>query len=1249
MKEARTPMMTSSHKSLSQRVGIALGAAALVATGLSQAEAATPLPSSAQSGVSLYNKGQVAQSLNVFRSAAKKYPSNAAVYTWMGKAYKKQGGAANQAEAMKAFETALSLNPNEADAMKELAEMYSWYSNKREQATSLLTRYTAANPGDVAAKKQLAMLQIWQGNYTQAEPLVNAVKGKYMSDKNFLAAYAQYLTFTGSPDEAVSIYENYLNAQSSSAVLNLRQGYVAALVKSGDYQKAKGIYGSLLSNAQSSGAMDADVMNAISGMAFEVGDYNESLKLDARLMQNPKADVGAVAMRMARTYQKMGDYNKAMAMFSEMYSQGRLSASEKVEYADAMTEALKNGSTVVTPSRIEGIYREAIQESGDKVGLSLRLARFYSAQPDQFESAVNFYLYAAERDATGEARQELVDYLKSSANNPNANLAEGFSKALQSFPSDPAILAAYAESLSWNEATRVQALEEYLKLAQASPATANAYSEKVEQTLVWHEAKRSHLGLYEALGKAYPTINAHKLAMARAYWKDKSSTPNVSQAYNMYNSLYATYGDDPQFVAEFASLLSQVDDRKMKARGVQLVKELYERNPNDAEAMLAYANQLSYTGKGREAIGLFDKVLASSPNSRDAMVGKANAYLWTGAPHSAAEVLKDARAQYPNDLEIMKSLADAYKSMGRYDKALQTIKEAKQTARSGGVPVSAAPQTQGFAQIVWDEPAAESGSHGHDEHGDEHGDHHKLNALPNANASVACSKSKHEGGDDEHEGEHGSSHAVPQRTVSFGEVASVSGADDFDSTLNALKGLQQESRQKLDHLQTKVNVLTDLAPGQAEVSGVHGTEARPASNAILGGGQDAEIGFGQRVIADEDPAVGNQVGARGDLQYLDELANINQDLDYAMRPTFRTGFLYTTQDGDKTTNKFKHWAIPNQVSFQLTPNTRVRGGYALRKMWIPNPNVAGFDPRSTMAHQYSVGTTVNLTDRLLFDGDVSLETYTQSDSTNFLYQARMQYQANDWLKLQVGSRRSPIETSLLSYAGIQPNNGALAGQLVGQVRETTVFGEVNMGPWKNWDLNLGYDFGYIDGENIANNTKHQAFGNLGYNWQYAENHAVRVAYESMFMGFAKNATLGYYNQLGSGAPQVVATMSPVVAAPPGYVLGGYFSPDTFFLNDIRADFRGNFFDNFLEYKVGGSIGVQNFNPGVPGGQSVTGAAYSANGQLTANLTDAISLYGAVDYLDTAGIFSRWRFGGGLIYRPAIRAMMPVIGEKVDEI
>jgi|GEM_PF-4525727 len=1273
-------MFNPNQRPLSAKgLGLALGIMALVASGVPQAfAAASSLPASAKSGVTLFNKGQVNQSLTIFKSQAKKYPTNAAVQTWLGKAYLKQGGKANQSLATKAFETALDLNPSEPEALKGLSTIYSWYGTKRGEATRLLTQYSKINPNDREAKKQLALLHIWQGNYDEAAPLVNAVKGTYANDDNFQKAYAQYLTFTGSPAEAVRIYES-MNAQSSSSALALRQNYVAALVKSGDYAKAKTIYNSLMSNAKSGASMNAEVMNAIAGMAFELGDYQEAVSLDTRLMQMSDADAGLVAMRLARSYQKLGDYQKSLALFSEMHRQDRLSGNDKVEYADVMTAALNAGVTGVDPSKIESIYREAIQESDDKVGLSLRLARLYSAQPNEFANAVNFYIYAAERDTTGASKKELVDYLKSSANNPMANAADGFGKALQSFPNDVTLLGAHAEMLSWNEATRPQALQQYLKLAQSGNGA--AYAANVEQTLVWHEAKQSYMGLYKDLGKAYPGINAHKLAMARAYWKDDMGTPNVNAAYNLYNELYATYGDDPQFVSEFAGMLSQIDDRKMKERGLQLVEDLYKRNPGDAEVAMAYAKQLSYSGKGKQAVPIFDSILSANPSSRDALLGKANAYLYSGSTHAAADILKDAHAQYPNDAEIMKSLADAYKQMGRFDKALKIINESKGANMSSAVD---APES--YAQIVWEETAPnhdedhDDEHKNHDGHDDEHDEHRRV-----SNSHDHDDEHKnHDGHDDEHDEhqrvsnnhDHDDEHDDHHRMISNGhdddddhgshhnrvmgaaaplEKIASSHTDDFDATLNALRGLQTQTQTDLKHLNKKVDVLTDLAPGQAEVSGVHGTSERsfmgyaPASNAILGGGQDAEIGYGNRVIADEDPAIGNNVGARGDLYQLNELAGLREDINYQMRPTFRTGFLYTSQDGDETTNRLKHWAAPSQVSFQLTPNVRMRGGYARRRFYIPGEGVAQtITPRATNADQYSLGTSFMITDRLGFDGDISLETFDQSDSVNILYQARGQYQVNDKLKLQFGSRRSPNETSLLSYTGIEPNNGALAGSLVGQVRETSFFGEVNATPWKNWDANLGYEFALVDGENVPSNTKNQVFSSLGYNWDYADNHAVRLGYEFLYFGYDKDATLGYYNQLRN-SPTNVLSMSPLVASPAGYILGGYFAPESFFLNSIRGDFRGNFFDNFLEYKIGGSVGVQSFTPGVPGAEDVTGAAYTANAQLTANLTDSISLYGVADYLDTAGVFSRYRFGGGLIYRPAIRGLMPVIGPKVDEI
>src|SRR5690606_10291084 len=98
-----------------------------------------------------------------------------------------------------------------------------------------------------------------------------------------------------------------------------------------------------------------------------------------------------------------------------------------------------------------------------------------------------------------------------------------------------------------------------------------------------------------------------------------------------------------------------------------------------------------------------------------------------------------------------------------------------------------------------------------------------------------------------------------------------------------------------------------------------------------------------------------------------------------------------------------------------------------------------------------------------------------------------------------------------------------------------------------------------------------------------------------------------------------------------YVFGGYFSPSWFIQNAARLDFRGSLFDKFLEYKLGGMLGVQSFDPGNginEEGDTSLASGFDAN--LIMNFTDWLAAYGNVDFIDTGGLFNRWRFGGGFI-------------------
>jgi hypothetical protein len=85
-------------------------------------------------------------------------------------------------------------------------------------------------------------------------------------------------------------------------------------------------------------------------------------------------------------------------------------------------------------------------------------------------------------------------------------------------------------------------------------------------------------------------------------------------------------------------------------------------------------------------------------------------------------------------------------------------------------------------------------------------------------------------------------------------------------------------------------------------------------------------------------------------------------------------------------------------------------------------------------------------------------------------------------------------------------------------------------------------------------------------------------------------------------------------------------------------------NKFLEYKLGGSVGLQASDRRVAAA-SPAAAAWSFDSTLTMNVTNWLALYGNVDFLDAGGLYQRWRFGGGMIVRPDIPAISPVFGKK----
>ena len=467
----------------------------------------------------------------------------------------------------------------------------------------------------------------------------------------------------------------------------------------------------------------------------------------------------------------------------------------------------------------------------------------------------------------------------------------------------------------------------------------------------------------------------------------------------------------------------------------------------------------------------------------------------------------------------------------------------------------------------------------------------------------------------------------------------------LSNAANDLKQAQDRSRSELDQLDQTIRITRDAVPAELNLQAT-AAETTTASNHTtqVAGGSVGESGMnkGYGVYSALDYDTNPLLSGLGRFRN-DDLMDLEKGLTNDLRPMIRGGFLLTTQNGNATTTRLSSQGFPNQLSFSLTPQIRLRGGIRPTRYYLPQ----GKDPSSNLGIEYNMGGTVKYWDRLTLDGDLGITNFRQTDNVNITYQGQAQYAFSDAVRMKLGASRLPQFNSLLTVAGQKPNLGFYQGQVLGQARENSFYGELNTNPFnQNWDWNAGYAWAFVNGSHVPSNTKNQMFTSLGHSWNLGANHKLRLGYEFLYFGYGKNATSGFFDTTTLGLNVPVAKLDPVTAASAKFVYGGYYSPTFFMMNAGRMDVQGSWFNKLLEYKVGGSLGAQTTAMGhkihTGNGSRISSAV---DGNLIFNMTDWLAAYGDVDFLNAGGQFNRWRFGGGLIIRPHIDALSPMFGRQ----
>lgn len=103
---------------------------------------------------------------------------------------------------------------------------------------------------------------------------------------------------------------------------------------------------------------------------------------------------------------------------------------------------------------------------------------------------------------------------------------------------------------------------------------------------------------------------------------------------------------------------------------------LYQRNPENREALLGYVRNLRYVGSPERAIGVLRGALENTPEDGELLADLGKAELAAGRPEQAVETLTAAAEFAPDDWRIHSALGIAYDRLEAYEEAMSSYEEA---------------------------------------------------------------------------------------------------------------------------------------------------------------------------------------------------------------------------------------------------------------------------------------------------------------------------------------------------------------------------------------------------------------------------------------------------------------------------------------------------------------------------------------------------------------------------------------------
>jgi len=349
-----------------------------------------------------------------------------------------------------------------------------------------------------------------------------------------------------------------------------------------------------------------------------------------------------------------------------------------------------------------------------------------------------------------------------------------------------------------------------------------------------------------------------------------------------------------------------------------------------------------------------------------------------------------------------------------------------------------------------------------------------------------------------------------------------------------------------------------------------------------------------------------------------EALQLRGELDLARRPYISQVFAYANQSLVPRNLQLDTLTPGMEFGFFPSAQTKVQLNYLPTIFGNQNfrgPHVFGQEFRATVSGQP--------TDKLRYSSQLGIFQTARfghlvSGGAALVGAGSLSYAINDRLRVGGGYRRDILGNSILSATGL---NLPGTSDLVGRVKQNLFFGSVEVKPTAKITVGGSYGGGFVEGHKVQTNP-FQQFSLYGARPLIARKPGAHLqlllpSYQFVGLGYQKDE-LGFGNLTLAAPTSTQAAVDRLsssgagMTTPPGYPksapkVGGYISPQQFYLNQFRLDSAGRIWKS-LYYTAGGGIGTVNFKfAGTPIHLDQTNVLGAANASLITRLGRRVRL------------------------------------------